>query len=104
MRLLAPKLVKQLQGCKRRTLQVGGRVDNHATLDDLWDLIDEHGWICAYCGNPLTADTAAIDHRVPLKISHDSSKNNLVLACRACNAEKHDAPSMFWPVRWSKSS
>ena len=46
---------------------------------------------CYYCKTRLTADTATIDHVVPLSKGGRRSKKNEVLACADCNRKKADS-------------
>jgi 5-methylcytosine-specific restriction endonuclease McrA len=62
---------------------------------DLRDrLANACGWICRYCGDPVDVKAmngtklATIDHRVPLSRGGTWKRNNLVIACQACNSAK----------------
>jgi hypothetical protein len=53
--------------------------------------------VCAYCGRRFTAKVMTLDHVAPRKgqTAYDR-RDNLVLACPACNAAKRDqAPLSF---------
>lgn len=50
-------------------------------------VVGKHGETCFYC---LVAPYECIDHRLPLVRGGDSRLENLVPACRTCNAKKHD--------------
>jgi 5-methylcytosine-specific restriction endonuclease McrA len=56
-------------------------------------LLDIHGPVCAYCGSETPADTITLDHVRPRRgqTAYDRP-DNLVLACRVCNAAKADTP------------
>ena len=56
-------------------------------------LIDRYGSVCAYCGIEIPEDKTTLDHVYPRKgqTAYDRP-DNLVLACRACNAAKADVP------------
>jgi 5-methylcytosine-specific restriction endonuclease McrA len=43
---------------------------------------------CAYCGAPATE----IDHVIPISLGGTGERDNLVPACRRCNAAKNDLP------------
>jgi hypothetical protein len=45
---------------------------------------------CAYCGRPVPLATATMDHIIPRSQGGETSWENLVLACRACNTRKAD--------------
>lgn len=49
-------------------------------------LVESHGGRCAYCGGtgPLEAD-----HRIPLSGGGSNTIDNIIPACRLCNAQKH---------------
>jgi 5-methylcytosine-specific restriction endonuclease McrA len=56
-------------------------------------LLSRHGPVCAYCGQRTRLEHITLDHVRPRrgKSAYDRP-DNLVLACRACNAEKADMP------------
>jgi 5-methylcytosine-specific restriction endonuclease McrA len=58
----------------------------------LW-LLERHGSVCAYCDREVDADSITLDHVTPRKgqTAYDR-RDNLVLACPACNARKADQP------------
>src|ERR1043165_656186 len=58
-------------------------------------MLEEYGPFCAYCGNKHAARTMTLDHVAPRRgqIAYDR-RDNLVLACRACNALKRDMPPL----------
>ena len=60
-------------------------------------LIQQYGSICADCGVEIAEDRTTLDHDYPRKgqTAYDR-RDNLVLACKACNAAKRDlAPLAF---------
>ena len=56
-------------------------------------LLAQHGPVCAYCGAETSEDTITLDHVRPRRgqTAYDRP-DNLVLACRDCNAAKADTP------------
>jgi hypothetical protein len=54
-------------------------------------LLKEHGPICAYCAREFTSQAMTLDHVAPRRgqTAYDR-RDNLVLACRACNEAKRD--------------
>ena len=58
-------------------------------------LLDEYGPYCAYCGTKHSSRSMTLDHVAPRRgqIAYDR-RDNLVLACRACNALKRDMPPL----------
>jgi 5-methylcytosine-specific restriction endonuclease McrA len=58
-------------------------------------LLAIHGAVCAYCGEESNAESMTLDHVRPRRgqTAYDRP-DNLVLACRDCNAAKADTPLM----------
>jgi 5-methylcytosine-specific restriction endonuclease McrA len=58
-------------------------------------LLNEHGPVCAYCGRSFPVGTMTLDHVAPRRgqTAYDR-RDNLVLACRECNAAKRDLPPL----------
>ncbi len=58
-------------------------------------LLAQHGAVCAYCGTEVSPDAITLDHVRPRRgqTAYDRA-DNLVLACRDCNAAKADTPLM----------
>ena len=56
-------------------------------------LLETHGPICAYCARRCDPTTITLDHVTPRRgqTAYDR-RDNLVLACRHCNAYKADRP------------
>jgi 5-methylcytosine-specific restriction endonuclease McrA len=56
-------------------------------------LLAEHGPVCAYCARRVAAKDMTLDHVTPRR-GQDAydRRDNLVLACKACNAAKADKP------------
>lgn len=44
--------------------------------------------ICHYCGGKFQASELTLDHVVPIARGGESTKGNVVTACKACNASK----------------
>jgi len=77
-----------------------GYVDKSFHLDrrtrpwDRWDIITACNRRCVYCSRQgdygLDPDGQSwhIDHKTPFMLSMDNSRDNLVLACQACNLRK----------------
>jgi 5-methylcytosine-specific restriction endonuclease McrA len=60
-------------------------------------LLEQHGPTCAYCGLTFAPKVMTLDHVAPRRgqTAYDR-RDNLVLACQACNAAKRDlAPLAF---------
>ena len=56
-------------------------------------LLEQHGPVCAYCGVKTRPERITLDHVRPRRgqTAYDRP-DNLVLACRPCNAAKADVP------------
>lgn len=56
-------------------------------------LMSRFGPVCAYCGETFAPEEITLDHVQPRKgkVAYDRS-DNLVLACKSCNAAKADMP------------
>lgn len=56
-------------------------------------LIEQHGPVCAYCERRVSVRAITLDHVTPRRgqTAYDR-RDNLVLACPACNAQKADKP------------
>lgn len=72
------------------TSQPTGRAAYTATR---LSLLERHGPVCAYCGRNSNTRSITLDHVTPRKGQRAyDRRDNLVLACRACNAKKADTP------------
>lgn len=49
-------------------------------------LVEQYGGRCAYCG---AAAPLEVDHRIPLARGGSNAIDNILPACRSCNARKH---------------
>jgi 5-methylcytosine-specific restriction endonuclease McrA len=60
-------------------------------------LLKQYGPSCAYCGVKVSSRVITLDHVAPRRgQTAFDRRDNLVLACRACNAAKRDqAPLAF---------
>src|SRR5579862_4832533 len=69
-------------------------------------LLKQYGPVCAYCGNRFTARVMTLDHVAPRRgLTAYDRRDNLVLACPACNALKRDmAPLAFLLARRSRAA
>jgi 5-methylcytosine-specific restriction endonuclease McrA len=62
--------------------------------------------VCAYCGERFAEATMTLDHVAPRRgqTAYDR-RDNLVLACKVCNAAKRDlAPIAFLLARRSRAA
>ena len=60
-------------------------------------LLARHGPVCAYCGVKWTPRSLTLDHVTPRRgqTAYDR-RDNLVLACKRCNAAKADKPFLAY--------
>ena len=65
------------------------------TNDELRNLFDRYGGLCAYCPNVATS----IDHVMPLAKGGKHELANLLPACMPCNMEKHDMTLEQWQTK-----
>jgi hypothetical protein len=58
-------------------------------------LLAEYGPVCAYCGGTFNPRVLTLDHVAPRRgqTAYDR-RDNLVLACKACNTAKRDQSPM----------
>ena len=73
------------------------RTGIHKTLDTY--IRNRDGGICVYCKNDAGAQ---IDHVLAVKHGGKTIKENLVLACRACNSKKKDRLCEIWIAKGFK--
>ena len=52
--------------------------------------------ICHYCGKKVRPDKLTMDHVVPLVKGGQSTKLNIVPACKACNTRKNCSSPFDW--------
>lgn len=71
---------------RRRAVRAGA--EGRVTIAEFWAKCEATGWICTYCPEVLTKDTATMDHVIPLSRGGADSIENIVPACRSCNARK----------------
>ncbi len=66
-------------------------------------LLEQHGPVCAYCGTRSTAAEMTLDHVAPRRgqTAYDR-RDNLVLACKNCNALKKDLAPLAFLLRSRK--
>lgn len=60
-------------------------------------LLERHGPVCAYCARRTDPDEITLDHVTPRRgRSAYDRRDNLVLSCRRCNANKADKPILVF--------
>lgn len=60
-------------------------------------LLEQHGPVCGYCGGKHSPASITLDHVTPRRgqTAYDR-RDNLVLACKRCNAAKADKPFLTY--------
>jgi len=61
-----------------------------------WQSRLSSGASCYYCGVALQPSTATMDHIVPISQGGQSTRGNVVPACKPCNTAKRDLTAMEW--------
>ena len=95
------------RGASHRSLQLTSHPTGRVAYAETrrW-LLQQHGPVCAYCGEKHAAATMTLDHVAPRRgqTAYDR-RDNLVLACKLCNAAKRDlAPIVFLLGRRSRAT
>lgn len=68
------------------------------------------GWICRYCGDVTTAETATLDHVLPVSRGGTGEPDNLATCCFICNSIKSGrtyeeaAPNLLRALRHRRNS
>ncbi len=52
--------------------------------------------VCYYCGKRVPPEELTMDHRLPLSRGGFSTRENIVPACRECNAKKKYLTPLEW--------
>lgn len=82
---------------RRRALKEAAPGD--VTIEQFWSRCERLGWRCVYCGDPLPKSNATMDHVVPLSRGGSNGIENIVPACRPCNASKGNRLLGEWQGR-----
>jgi 5-methylcytosine-specific restriction endonuclease McrA len=59
------------------------------TVSEWGQILEAHQHLCAYCRNPNGAKKLERDHVIPISKGGLDAPENVVPACRSCNARKH---------------
>lgn len=57
---------------------------------DLAEIFQRQGGLCAYCEDPLSPDNTSVDHATPKSKGGAHHPDNFRIACGDCNRLKHD--------------
>jgi len=89
-------LPREIAACRRRADEAGG---GEKPPEDFYNVrvnrrkvYERDGHMCRYCGTPVTAYTATLDHLTPVAAGGTNGIDNLVTACLACNTRKGKKP------------
>ena len=72
---------------KRSALLRGATISDF-TLEDWIELLEQYGYVCAYCHS---TSKLTMDHIVPLSKGGNHTKANIAPACQPCNSRKRDS-------------
>lgn len=75
------------RNARRRAARKSARGSH--TMAQFYRLCERLGWLCSYCGLPLTRETATRDHKVALTRGGTDYISNIAPACGPCNSSKH---------------
>src|SRR5438105_2273841 len=81
---LANPAVVRTKAHRRRARTIGAQ--GSFTTSEWLALLDAFGRRCGYCGE---SGALEVDHRVPLGRGGANSIDNIIPACRVCNARRH---------------
>jgi 5-methylcytosine-specific restriction endonuclease McrA len=73
----------------RATKLLHARALGTHTPKEWWALVRSVGCACAYCGVKTSIFNMEQDHIIPVCRGGSDAIDNLALACRSCNQEKH---------------
>ena len=83
------KASKQRSKSRRRAIMK--EIVNTLTSQEWLDLLEAHDYKCAYCGVEFDCENLPEkDHVIPISKGGDNIKENIVPACRNCNAKKRN--------------
>jgi len=84
----SPKGRENLNRGKYKRRGLLSKTENTLTARQWQEILEEYGRACVYCG--ATDVKLTKDHVVPLSKGGKNVKENVVPACRSCNAKKHN--------------
>ena len=71
--------------------------DESYCFDDLFDLYFKQKALCYWCFDALK--TYEVDHIIPISRGGSNCRQNIVLACRSCNRQKHSKLVSEWILK-----
>ena len=83
------KAIDQRKHYIRRTREKN--ILNTLTAQEWLDILEQHNNRCAYCGVEFNCELSPErEHVIPISKGGNNTKENIVPACRNCNAKKHN--------------
>ena len=83
------KAANQRGHFKRRAREK--EIINTLTFDEWLEILNKYSWKCAYCEIEFDLfNRPERDHVIPISKGGHNTKENIVPACRSCNAKKHN--------------
>ena len=58
------------------------------TRDEVWQMYEDQGGLCAYCETPLFG-SFQVEHMIPIARGGRNDWSNIAIACKDCNQSKH---------------
>ena len=85
-----PYYHKWIAKIRRMRMERAGRLTTKILQEVYEENIKKFGTLtCEYCSKDVSFGSDTIDHRLPLARGGTNNKNNLAIACHACNSKKH---------------
>jgi 5-methylcytosine-specific restriction endonuclease McrA len=76
---------------KTKTRAGERNIINTLTSKEWLDLLEKYDFRCAYCDVEFDCENLPTrDHVIPINKGGENTKDNVVPACRSCNAKKHN--------------
>lgn len=82
---------------KRRALKLSTTTDTDRVREFYSWIANQDFVNCTYCGVFMSGKSVQIDHIVPLTRRGAHDPDNFCVACRTCNASKHNRLLSEWP-------
>jgi len=83
------KTVSQRARSKRRAME--RNIINTLTFKEWLDILEEYNYRCAYCDIEFEVENMPTkDHVIPISKGGHNTKENVIPACRSCNAKKYN--------------
>ena len=80
--------LRSQRGCTKRRVRER-EIINTLTSQEWLDILEQYNYRCAYCGKEFDLfDKPEKEHVMPISKNGDNTKENVVPACRSCNAKK----------------